>query len=207
MEGQMQLGALESSAVNEMANIGLGHATTSLASITSRPLHMSIPYAEPVALEQIPLRLSDAEGLAVGVAMEIAGEAEGHILFLTDWASAQTLFRLVTGSEPSSVDEVGPLESSAMLEIGNIINSSFLSAIADMTGMELASTPPFMAIDMAACILQSLVVEASLTEHYALAIRTEIQDEDSAIEGFFLYVPSLEGLKETFRRLGLPEAA
>lgn len=207
MDGQFTLGVLESSALNELTNIGLGHATTALADITARPLHMSIPYAEPVALEHIPERLSDGEGLAVGVAMEIEGEAEGHILFLLDWNSARSLLSAVIGSAPEDPSQVGSLEASAMLEIGNIINSSFLSAIADMTQMELASTPPFMAIDMAACILESLVVEASLQDHYALAVRTEINDEQSSLEGFFLYMPSVDGLKETFRRLGLPEAA
>jgi chemotaxis protein CheC len=94
-----------------------------------------------------------------------------------------------------------------MLEIGNIINSSFLSAIADTTGMRLESTPPLMGIDMAASILGSVVVEASLGDHYALAIRTEIQDETGSFEGFFLYVPSVDGLRIAFRQLGIPEAA
>jgi chemotaxis protein CheC len=207
MDTRLELGELEQSAVAELANIGLGHATTALSEITGRPLHMSIPYADSMKLEEIPLRLGEAEGLTVGIMMPIEGEAEGHIMFLTDWAGACQIWRFTIGSAPSGLAAIGDLEASAMLEIGNIINSSFLAAIADTTGLQIHSTPPYMAVDMAACILESVVVEASLDEHYALAIRTEIRDDGEAFEGFFLYIPTLEGLREAFRRLGLPEAA
>jgi chemotaxis protein CheC len=207
MEQTLELGVMEQSVVKELANIGLGHATTALANMTGRGFNMSIPYVEPMSLEEVPSRLGDPESLAVGITMPIAGEAEGHIVFIADWESAKSLWRMLLGMAPEDALSVGALEASAMLEIGNIINSSFLSAIADMTGMRLESTPPLMGVDMAASILTSVVAEASLEEHYALAIRTEIHDEAGSFKGFFLYVPTLVGLKEAFRRLGLPEAA
>ncbi|MGV3615092.1 MAG: chemotaxis protein CheC [Fimbriimonas sp.] len=207
MEQTLELGEMEQSVVKELANIGLGHATTALADMTGRAFNMSIPYVEPIALEEVPNRLGNAEEVSIGISMPIAGEAEGHIVFISDWESAQTLWRMLLGAAPADASGVGALEASAMLEIGNIINSSFLSAISDMTNMRLESTPPMMALDMAASILTSVVAEASLGEHYALAIRTEINDENGSFKGFFLYVPTLDGLRIAFRRLGLPEAA
>lgn len=202
-----QLGVLEQSVVSELANIGLGHATTALASMTGRAFNMSVPYVESMALEQVPERLGAGEKLAVGITMPIEGEAEGHIVFLTSWESARSLWRMILGTAPEDNLVVGDMEASALLEVGNIINSSFLSAISDMTNMRMESTPPHMAVDMAASILQSVVVEASLVDHVALAIRTEIHDYQGSFEGFFLYIPTLDGLRTAFRKLGLPEAA
>jgi chemotaxis protein CheC len=184
MEQTLELGVMEQSVVKELANIGLGHATTALSNLTGRPFNMSVPFVESIALEEIPLQLGAQEGISVGITMPIAGDAEGHIMFLTDWESAQGLWTMLLGSAPSDPWGVGELEASAMLEIGNIINSSFLSAIADMTNLE-----------------------ASFSEHYALAIRTEIHDLAGTFKGFFLYVPTMDGLKNAFRQLGLPEAA
>ena len=198
---------MEQSVVKELANIGLGHATTALSNLTGRPFNMSVPFVESIALEEIPLHLGSQEGISVGITMPIAGDAEGHIMFLTDWESAQGLWRMLLGTAPEDPWAVGELEASAMLEIGNIINSSFLSAIADMTNLRMESTPPRMGIDMAIALLASVVAEASITEHYALAIRTEIHDLAGTFKGFFLYVPTIDGLKNAFRQLGISEAA
>jgi len=94
-----------------------------------------------------------------------------------------------------------------MLEIGNIINGSFLSAISDMTNLSLEATPPSMCVDMCEAVLGSIVTEASRADHSALAVRTVITDESGGVDGFFVFIPTVGGLRKLFTALGLPEAA
>ena len=117
------------------------------------------------------------------------------------------VWRMLLGSAPEIPAEVGDLEASALIEIGNIINSSFLNAISDMTNLSLHATPPVLAIEMAGAILDAVVVEASANDHVALAIRTQIFDEEGTMDGYFAYIPSLGGLRTLFGTLGIAEAA
>lgn len=205
--GNVSLGLLQLSAIRELSNIGVGHATTALSEMIQRPLNMSVPNADSVALEAIPGLLGSPEAPAVGIYIPIEGEIGGHMAFLLPWTGAQELIGILTGSTPDSVEEVSEFHASALMEIGNIIVSSFLNAISDMTGFSLNSTPPMMSIEMAGAILEAILAEATYTNQVALLIQTHIIDEVGGIDGFFVYLPTLDGLNLLFDRLGIKEAA
>jgi chemotaxis protein CheC len=203
----ISLGLLELSAVREMANIGLGHATKSLSEITGHNFNMDVPYAESVALTRLPTLLGGGEQTYAGIYMPVTGDVEGHIAFLFPWESAQSLWTMLLGGAPNSPEDIDELAASALLEIGNIINGSFLNAIADMAGFNLNVTPPVLAIDMCAVILAAIVSEASQGDSIALAIETSIFDEAHSTSGIFIYIPTISGLRSLFGALGIPEAA
>jgi len=202
----IKLGLLELSAVRELANIGLGHATTALATMTGKSYNMTVPYAESVALTALPRMLGDEE-LYAGIYMQVDGDIGGHMAFLFSWDSAKNLWKSLLGMSPDSPEAIGDLEASALIEVGNIINGSFLNAIASMTNFSMLATPPSLAIDMSIVILDTIVANASMDDHVALAIETEIFDEDNSTKGMFLYIPTVEGLNKLFGALGIQEAA
>ncbi|MBX3112512.1 MAG: chemotaxis protein CheC [Fimbriimonadaceae bacterium] len=201
-------GLLEMSAVREMANIGLGHATTALSDLTGRSFNMEVPNVETVAIENVPALVGDPEAVVVGIMMPIEGDVTGHIAFVFPWESAQTVWRYLLGTCPDSFAEVDDLAASAMLEIGNILNSSFMNALSNMTGLAIHATPPVVSIDLCYSVVSTVVAEAELQEVVALAIETKIYDyEDTATQGYFLCIPTVEGLNLMLRRLGVAEAA
>jgi chemotaxis protein CheC len=206
-ENRLKLGLLEQSAVREIANIGLGHATTAIANMTGKGFNMSVPDAESLSLEEIPYRLGGVEQLSAGIYMPVVGDASGYIACLMPWESAQALWRCLIGAAPEDITGVGELEASVLMEVGNIINGSFLTAISDMTSLMLEATPPQLSVDMSAAILSSIVLEASIEDHIALAVRTVIASDAGDIAGFFLFIPTYEALQLVFSRLGLSEAA
>ncbi len=201
------LGPLHESVVREMANIGLGHATTALAGMTGKAFGMSIPDAQAVSLEELPLQLGGDELLTVGIYMPIDGDTGGHIAFITPWSSAQCLWRMFIGYAPDAAEDVDELQASTMMEVGNIITGSFLSAISDMTGLQMHATPPQLMVDMCLTVIEGVVMCASIADHTALSLRTSISDEGNQIEGYFLFIPTVEGLSAVFASLGLAEAA
>jgi len=201
------LDLLRLSAIKELANIGLGHATTAIAELTQKPFNMSVPRAEQVGLEQIPLIIGGREEQTVGIYMSVDGDITGHIAFMFPWKSAQKFWTMILGYSPETAEDIGELEASVMLEVGNIVNSSFLNAISDMTDFRLHATPPMVSVEMAAAILQTIVLEAYSVDHCALSIETRIIDEEGGAEGYFVYIPSEKGLNDFFDRLGLGEAA
>lgn len=203
-----QLNLMQQSAVREMANIGLGHATTALATVTGKAFNMEIPNVETVAFENIPMMLGDPMATAVGISMPIEGEVDGFTAFIFPWESAQELWLALLGTVPESPGEIDELTASAMLEIGNIVSSSFLNAISDMANVTMHATPPSVSVDFMASIAATVVNEAEMSESVALALETRLYGlEDCDITGFFLCIPSVEGLNKLFTNLGISEAA
>ncbi len=199
---------MELSAVREMANVGLGHATTALSEMAGRSFRMEIPNAESLPMETVMQRLGGKEDLAVGVYMPFEGDMEGQIAFVFPWASAQSLWNTLLGSAPATPDDVDELAGSAMLEIGNIINSSYLNAISDMTGSSLQATPPLVSVDSSLVIASTIVAEAAIRDVVAITIETRIfAADEEGVNGFFLCIPTVDGLRQLFAKLGLVEAA
>jgi len=202
-----EFNAIQISCLSEMANIGVGHAATAIAQMTNKPFQMSVPTVRSVELEAIPLMVGAVEELTVGIYMPVDGDVPGHMAFLFPWRSAQAFWRLLLGQAPESPEQIGELEASVMLEVGNIMNSSFLNAISEMCGLPIHATPPLLAVEMAAAILQAIVLEATTTDSHALSIETKVSCEEEHAEGYFLFIPTLGGLQRLFSSLGLPEVA
>jgi chemotaxis protein CheC len=114
---------------------------------------------------------------------------------------------MLLGEAPDSPDEVTELQASAALEVGNMVNAGLLNAIGDMTGLTLNATPPQVSMDMSAAVVASIVCEASYVDSVALSIRTEIIDAAHRVSGFFVYIPTVGGLRSVFASLGVLEAA
>lgn len=202
-------GLLETSAIREIANIGLGHATTALAEVSGKSFHMDIPEVATASLEDLPRLIGgDPEELTVGIRMPIEGDVTGETAFLFPWESARALWTMLLGTAPQSVEAIDELAASAMLEVGNILSSSFLSAISDLSGLRLQATPPQVSVDLLHSIVGSVVIEAEMSHAVALAIQTRLfSGADESTTGTFLYVPALDGLQRLFAALGIPEAA
>ncbi|MBS1706701.1 MAG: chemotaxis protein CheC [Armatimonadetes bacterium] len=207
MGEHQQLGLIAMSAIHEMANIGLGHAIRSLAELTAKPFNMAVPSVDTVPTENLQKILPDPECVCVAVFMPIAGDIEGYIAFLFPWPSAQALWTMLMGTAPESPDQIDEISMSAMLEIGNIINSSFLAALSDFTGLKIESTPPLAGVEMMGALATTVLAEAETHESIALSVETAIYDESHETNGLFLCIPTRASLTKLFQGLGIEEAA
>jgi hypothetical protein len=60
---------------------------------------------------------------------------------------------------------------------------------------------------MAGAVINGILAQAESRESIALTIETKLFCESADAQGFFLYLPSLIGIKLLFERLGIAEAA
>lgn len=206
-ERYAELGPIGQSVIKEMANIGLGNATTSLAEMTGHCFEMSVPEATTLAMEDLPSLAGASEDPFVGIYMPISGETTGHMGFFLSWDSAQALWKMLLNAAPETPDDISEMDASALIEVGNIINGSFLRAISEFSGVNMMASPPVMSVDMMSAMLATMAIEASQTHHLAISIRTEIFDKQSSFSGFFVMLPTIEGVDMIFRNFGIAEAS
>lgn len=197
------LSEVEADAFREMANIGTGHAVTSLATLTGQVFTMSVPSFGVVAMSEFYEVVADAEAVSAAVYMPVGGDAPGHVAFLFPYASACRLLDRILGRENGETQTFDEMECSALMEVGNILVSSFLNAIADLTGLSMPASPPGIAIDMSGAILSSIAAASPNLGDHALTVMTRLTDCEQPIEGAFVYIPEPTSLTAVFKSLGM----
>lgn len=194
---------LHKDALREVANIGTGHAVTSLGAMTGEDFTMSVPAVGIVAMEAFETVVGDPEALAAGVYMPVQGDACGHVAFLFPYGCACGLADMLLGQPRGTTVELDEMELSALTEVGNVLVSSFLNAISEMTGLFLPASPPGIAVDMTGAILESIASASTDLGDHALTIMTRLSDCEHPVEGVFVFIPEPQSLPTLFSALGL----
>ncbi len=193
----MEYTDLELDALRELANIGSGTAGTALSSMLGRPVDISVPRALALPLADAVDAAGDAEQPATGVVIPLQGDLQGTVLLLFDGDDAATLCSLL-GVEPDS--DVG---LSALGEIGNILGTSYIQALGQMTGLTLEPTPPHVATDMLGAIVATVLAAEAATADVALLLDSDLQVEGEPCSLSFMLLPEPGGVRELLTRLGL----
>lgn len=194
---------IEVDALREVANIGAGNAVTSLAVMTGEDFGMSVPSFGARGLDQYGDLLGDAEALAVAVYVAVDGDAKGHGAFLFPYANACCLVDHLLGRPVGETVELDEMESSAILELGNVIVSTFLNAMSEMTGLALPAGVPMLAVDMTGAILNSIAAVSPDLGDHGLTVMTRFAENDQPVEGVFVFIPEPRSLSTLFGSLGL----
>jgi chemotaxis protein CheC len=188
---------LQLDALRELANIGSGTASTALSGMLGRPVDISVPKAEALPFAEAVEAAGEAEAEITGIVLGLLGEMNGTVLLLVPPPDADKLCRML-GVEPD--DEFA---LSALGEIGNIVGTSYINALASMTAMEIEPTPPATATDMLGAIVESVLAGAAMSGDVALMLDSNlvVEGEDCSIS--FLLVPDQGGVDLLLSRLGL----
>ena len=188
---------LQLDALRELANIGSGTASTALSSMLGRSVDISVPNAKALPFAEAVEAAGPAEQDITAIVLGIVGEMAGTVLLLVPPADADAMCRML-GVEPD--DEFA---LSALGEIGNIVGTSYINALASMTGIEIEPTPPGTATDMLGAVVESVLAAHADAGDFALLLDSDlrVEGEDCAIS--FLLVPDQGGVEVLLSRLGL----
>src|SRR3954452_15107668 len=158
----MQYSETQLDALRELANIGSGTAATALSRLLSRPIDVSVPAATAQPLADALDAGGDAGTAATGVLLPIAGDVDGIVLLLFAPRHAAALCSML-GVAPGS-----DLAVSALAEIGHILGSSYVGALAKMPRPSLERCPPQTATDLLGAIVSSVLATGAAASDLAL---------------------------------------
>lgn len=193
------LSSLQLDALREVSNIGAGNSATSLSILLGTKIDMTVPSTNLIEFDE--LFNSYKENEVVAVLVKVLDDIPGSILYVFEKEVALNMISRLTKQKESSLTEMG---ISVMGEIGNIIASSFMNAIANFTGLKATASVPGVANDMLSAILVSTFVESGQHEEHVLDIETLFMGEDeNKIEGHFYFVPAPGSLEKILESLGI----
>ncbi|MBB6636724.1 chemotaxis protein CheC [Cohnella thailandensis] len=190
--------------LREVGNIGAGHAATALSRLLDKPVDMSVPTVSFVPFERIADRVGGSEEVVAAIFLRVDGDAPGNMFFLMSRKQAARVLQVLLGIEASEKDSYSELELSALCEIGNILAGSYLSSLADLTGLAMSPSVPSIAVDMAGAVLSYGVLQFGTMGDEALLIDTTFLKGEQEAEGHFFFIPDPQSFERMFVSLGVP---
>lgn len=189
--------------LREIGNIGAGNAATSLARMINRKIDMDVPRVKILEFKEVSETLGSAEIPVVGILLKITGDLTGYIMFILQQHDASMLVSLLMGRPVKDIAQFDEIDISALKEIGNILASSYLSALSSLTNLKIKPTVPDMAIDMAGAILSVPAIEFGKVGDTVLYIETEFSEGDDKVVGDFFLIPDVQTYDILLRALGV----
>ena len=145
-----------------------------------------------VPLQDLAGIVGGQDTVIVGVYLAVSGSGTGHMFLMFQPKTAMELIDLMMGEPPGTTQQLDDMEESVMGEIGNIMGSFFLTALADAAGLTLTPSPPAVMMDMAGAIFDVALASILEGSDDALVVETKFGTEDLEMDGTLLVLPSPE---------------
>ena len=189
--------------LKEIGSIGGGNAATALSSMLSAKVNMSLPKVEILDFNEALSNVGDPEEVVAAILVEMSGELSGIMLFiLTKQFSDEILFRML-GKTEANFFELEEIDSSVLMEIGNIVISSYITAMASLVNMSVELSVPQLAVNMLGGIMSVPIAMMGQHSDRIMMITGEFKIDGKALNSNMLLLPDVESLNVLMRKLGV----
>ncbi|GAB6189431.1 CheY-P phosphatase CheC [Marinitoga arctica] len=188
------------SAFQEITNIGMGNAVSSLSMMLNKKVDISVPNLEIVKLSDIFLNMEEPDEIYACSYVQMDGDLKSSLVFLIEKDSVKRLIKESIGYEIENITELDEMSYSMIGELGNIMFGSYISAISQFLKINLQITPPQVAVDTFASLIAESIVMSISFEDEVILTETEIQVEDwnNIIKGKIVFLMNEENRFKLF---------
>ena len=191
--------------LSELGNIGAGNAATSLSAMIDGEVGVSVPSVKILSYEEAIRSVGDPESLGLAVMIRYSGEVQGIMLFLLEYEDAKGIAERMMEEAGKSDNSVGlsDMKISTIMEIGNILGSSYLGSISALTGLDLAVSVPYICIDMIGAIMSAPMLEYSVDNSRILLVDEGVSIDESCLMSHVILLADIPSLNKILSRLGI----
>jgi chemotaxis protein CheC len=189
-------------AIREIANIGAGHAATSLSELTGQRVMISVPRISWGGADEAirAVVAADAEARIVSVSVPIGQDAQPseHARLVLDEDTARRVTALMLRREAAEVKAFDLLERSTLAELGNIVTAAYVGVLGSFTGTRvMIGIPEFC---------EGTVAEFRALLGRGLLIEAEFSFPDATVAGILLLSHAEASFAAVLEALGLEDA-
>ncbi|MCL2693527.1 MAG: chemotaxis protein CheC [Oscillospiraceae bacterium] len=197
------LSAMHLDVLTEIGNIGSGNASTALSTMIGKETNIKLPQVMTLDFQDAIEHCGSPEELRATVLIRLKDEIEGMILLMITQELAEVILNIFfqkTNVDLLALDEG---DISALTEIGNIMGSSYISAIATLSGLKVGVQTPAFTVDMLGAIMSVPVIEFGEVGDKLLCIDKSIEIDGVCLKSNMMLIPTVDSLSVLFSRLGI----
>ncbi len=196
-----ELNSFQLDVLREIGNIGAGNAATALADLLSDRVSMSVPELTIADANAVVSMLGGPENPVVGILLTMSVDVKGMIMLVFEEKFLNVVLRTLLGKEIESLSAMSELDRSVFMEIGNIMSSTYLNALSQLTGLSIDISTPDICADMAGAIMSYPASLFGMRGDKVLIIKEDFIGQER-ITSHLVMLPDEDSLDIIFKSLG-----
>jgi len=172
-----------------IANDGAVRAGRGLSGLIGEEIAIRVPEVRLGTRGDVCSAVGGDDALFLGAYLGVSGDVSGHVMLLFPESRALECVDLMCGQPPGTTTDADEFAQSAIAELGNIVGSAFVNALADATNLSLHPSPPTVVRDLAMALVQSVYAEVLAQDGPVVIIDTVFEDTRGETAGLLILAP------------------
>ena len=203
MKSYKDLNGLELDTIREMGSIGMGNAATALSSMLGCEVRIDLPEVRIMGYNEAIDWIGGPEVITAGVLVHMSGELNGIMLSVQQMEFVNLVLERMIGQTVENYEELTELDSSALVEVGNIMISTFINALCNLADISTRLTVPAFGVDMQGAILAVPMAEFGGQSDYIMTIGANFICGGREVPSRLLLSPDIRSLNFLLKKLGV----
>ena len=200
-----QLTSMEIDTLREIGSIGTGNAATALSQMLGKEVRITMPEVRIMGYNEAIEWIGGPEAVTAGVLVKMSGDVGGIMLSVQKLELINFILETMLDQGIQGYEELQELQQSALIEVGNIMISAFVTALSGLAGININLTVPAFAVDMQGAILTVPMAEYGGMSDYLMTIGGNFVCNGQEIPSHLLLSPDLRSLDFLLRKLGVSD--
>ena len=196
---------MEIDTLREIGSIGTGNAAAALSVMLGRNVRITLPEVRIMGYNEAIEWIGGPEAITAGVMVRISGQMTGIMLSVQSLEFVNLVLSSMLSEEVHDYGELKELERSALIEIGNIMISTFINALSGLADISVDLTVPSLSVDMQGAILTVPMAEYGWQSDYLMTIGGNFMCDNQVVPCRLLLSPDVRSLNFLLRKLGVLE--
>ena len=197
------LGSLEIDTLKEVGSIGTGNAATALSSLIGQQVRIQVPEVRIMGYNEAIEWIGGPEEITAGVLVKMSGQINGIMLSVQQLDFVNLVLESMLGRNVENYYGLHEMETSALIEIGNIMISTFINALSTLAEIDINLTVPAFTVDMQGAIMTVPMAEYGGQSDYIMAIGGNFVCGGKVVPCRLLLSPDIRSLNVLLRKLGV----
>ena len=198
-----ELGSLELDTLKEIGSIGAGNAATALSDLVGKQIWIKEPEVRIMGYNETMEWIGGPEVISAGVLVKLGGQINGIMLAIQQLDFVNLLLESMLGQGVEDYFGLHEMETSALVEVGNILISTFINAISSLADVNIQLTVPAFTVDMQGAIMAVPMATYGGQSDYLMTIGGHFVCEGKEIPCRLLLSPDIRSLNVLLRKLGV----
>lgn len=200
-----ELTSLEIDTLREIGSIGTGNAATALGQLLGREVRITLPEVRIMGYNEAIEWIGGPESVTAGVLVNMGGQMSGIMLSVQQMGFINLVLESMLGEQISDYSELNELRRSTLIEVGNIMISTFINALSGLSGISVDLTVPAFTVDMQGAILTVPMAAYGGMSDYLMTIGGNFVCDNKQVPCHLLLSPDIRSLNFLLKKLGVTE--
>ena len=197
------LSGLEIDTLKEIGSIGTGNAATALSQMIGKEVRITLPEVRIMGYNEAIEWIGGPESITAGVLSQLGGEINGIMLSVQQMDFINLVLSNVLGASVKDFNGLHEMQISTLVEVGNIMISTFINALSSLAEITTHLTVPAFAVDMQGAILTVPMAEFGGQSDYIMTIGADFICHGQKVPCRLLLSPDIRSLNFLLKKLGV----